>query len=80
MRVRVAGGADQLRTAFDGLDGVDRIEADDDGTRLVIFPKDGAPIIENVSALVRAKGLEVEEVYVDRGQLDDVFRLLTMNA
>ncbi|MDP6428092.1 MAG: ABC transporter ATP-binding protein [Rhodospirillales bacterium] len=78
--VRVAGGADQLRTAFDGLDGIDRIEADGDGTRLIVFPKDGAPIIENVSALVRAKGLEVEEVYVDRGQLDDVFRLLTMNA
>ena len=60
-------------------DAVEKIEATGDGDRLIIIPKDGAPIIENVSALIRAKGLEVEEIYVDRGQLDDVFRHLTLN-
>jgi ABC-2 type transport system ATP-binding protein len=78
--VRVAGGADEMKAQFDGLDAVKTIETADDGERLIIIPKDGAAIIENVSALVRAKGLEVEEIYVDRGQLDDVFRHLTLNT
>ena len=78
--VRVAGGADAMKAQFEGLDAVQTIEAADDGERLIIIPKDGTAIIENVSALVRAKGLEVEEIYVDRGQLDDVFRHLTLNT
>jgi ABC-2 type transport system ATP-binding protein len=78
--VRVAGAASEIIAQFEGLDAVEKIEAADDGNRLIIIPKDGAPIIENVSALVRAKGIEVEEIYVDRGQLDDVFRLLTLNS
>ena len=77
--VRVAGAADQMIAQFEGLDAVEKIEVTGDGDRLIIIPKDGAPIIENVSALVRAKGLEIEEIYVDRGQLDDVFRHLTLN-
>lgn len=78
--VRVAGGAEQMKAQFEGLDAVQSIEMAADGERLIIIPKDGAVIIENVSALVRAKGLEVEEIYVDRGQLDDVFRHLTLNT
>ncbi|MEE2760325.1 MAG: ABC transporter ATP-binding protein [Pseudomonadota bacterium] len=78
--VRVAGGAEQIIAQLEGLDGVDKVEVASDGSRLLIVPENGVQIIENVSALVRAKGLEVEEIFVDRGQLDDVFRHLTLST
>ena len=39
---------------------------------------EGSENIEVKTAI--EKGIEVEELYVDRGQLDDVFRHLTLNS
>ena len=38
---------------------------------------DGDSIIEDVSLFVRHKNIDVEELYVERGHLDQVFRELT---
>jgi ABC-2 type transport system ATP-binding protein len=59
---------------------VDRIETVIGGNSLLVVPKGGAQIIEKVSLLVRDKGIEVDELYVERGHLDQVFRELTLSA
>ncbi|NQV55381.1 MAG: ABC transporter ATP-binding protein [Rhodospirillales bacterium] len=79
--VRLTGnGRDALKSAFEELPDVDRVDVSDDGAKLIVLPRSGAPIIDKISLIVREKGIDVEEVYVDRSQLDDVFRLLTLNG
>jgi ABC-2 type transport system ATP-binding protein len=43
----------------------------------MIFPRAGRPIVEQVSELVRIRGWSVDELFVERGRLDDVFRDIT---
>ena len=65
--------------ALGGIPGVDRVEALGEG-RFVLFPKDGAAIVERVSERVRERGLEVTELHVEAGRLDEVFRAITTAA
>jgi ABC-2 type transport system ATP-binding protein len=44
---------------------------------LLAIPKDGREIGPAVGELVRRNGLEVDEMVVEQGRLDDVFRDLT---
>jgi ABC-2 type transport system ATP-binding protein len=47
---------------------------------LVAFPAAGVEILEPVCAAIEAAGLGVDEVFVERGRLDEVFRQLTNAA
>ncbi len=60
--------------------GVKKIEdqgKDGDLVRLRLFPDEGQWILQDVGQFAREQGWDVQELYQDRGQLDDVFRLLT---
>jgi ABC-2 type transport system ATP-binding protein len=46
--------------------------------RLQVFPKGKETIIEEVSRMVRERGWAIEELRVERGQLDEVFRRVTV--
>ena len=41
------------------------------------MPKNGAGIVTDVASAIRQKSLVVEEIFVERGKLDDVFRQIT---
>ncbi|MCY4450420.1 MAG: ATP-binding cassette domain-containing protein [Immundisolibacterales bacterium] len=45
--------------------------------RLRILPEDGRAVAAEVSQVVRERGWKVEELTVDRGRLEDVFRSIT---
>ena len=47
--------------------------------RLVVraLPKNGAGILTDVASAIRERSLAVDEIYVERGKLDDVFRKIT---
>ena len=47
---------------------------------VLVYPQDGRPIVHEVGDLVRRTGLEVDEITVEQGRLDDVFRALTSPA
>jgi ABC-2 type transport system ATP-binding protein len=47
------------------------------GARLTLFPKAGALLIEDVSALAKAENWDVKELYAEPGRLDEVFRAIT---
>ena len=65
-----------VRAALSGVDGVDGIE-DHDQARISVRPKSDAPVVDAVSAALREKGVAVDEIHVERGRLDDVFRQIT---
>ncbi len=44
---------------------------------LIAFPRDGELIIGDISQFSRSADLGIEEVRVERGRLDDVFRSIT---
>ena len=66
-----------------GSQGVVRVEASDSAAalgQLLAFPRGHAEILDPVCRAVEAAGLAVNEVYVERGRLDEVFRDLTAAA
>ncbi len=65
---------------FMTVNGVKKVEdhgTDGDLVRMRIYPDEGKWILSAIGQYAREQGWEVQELYQDRGQLDDVFRLLT---
>ncbi len=78
-----ADAAGAAAAALEKLAGVAAVErASDAGGRatLIVFPKDGQPVITEVGAAIRAGGWEVEELHSELGRLDEVFREITQAA
>jgi ABC-2 type transport system ATP-binding protein len=76
-----AGVSAGLRDALEGLPDVSGVDVSEDGEdriRLQVLPKGEAILIEQVSRMVRERNWEIEEMHVERGQLDEVFRRVTL--
>ncbi len=84
VRIQVAPpAAESCRVNLAGLEGVARVDVvngTDGIARLVAVPAEGRSIVEAVSARLQAKGIAVEELTVERGRLDEVFRRITTEA
>jgi ABC-2 type transport system ATP-binding protein len=59
---------------------VEVVDAREGLLELRVFPVGGRSIVASVSHQIRAAGWEVEELHVERGQLDEVFRDITTQA
>jgi ABC-2 type transport system ATP-binding protein len=71
------------KSHIESLADVARVESVADGrnmVKLVAFPSNGKVILEPVNDRLRGNGLGVEQVRVERGRLDEVFRRLTTAA
>ena len=79
--VRVAADkADALKQVLAAVPSVGAVETvgAPDGQLIVrALPKNGAGIITDVASAIRQQSLIVDEIYVERGKLDDVFREIT---
>jgi ABC-2 type transport system ATP-binding protein len=79
--IRVASErAEAVRGALSVVAGVKAVETV--GTvngvlQLRAIPKNGAGIVTDVASAIRQKALAVDEIFVERGKLDDVFRQIT---
>lgn len=72
--------ADGVRAKLKSLGGVASIEdvqRSDGLIELTAFPRSGALLIENVSALAASENWDVKELYAEPGRLDEVFRAIT---
>ncbi|HEY3637774.1 MAG TPA: ABC transporter ATP-binding protein [Rhizomicrobium sp.] len=63
--------------SVNGVASVEEIQRSDGATELTAFPKSGALLIENVSALAASEKWDVKELYAEPGRLDEVFRAIT---
>ena len=82
VRLGIAGATDAapLVQALRGLAGVADVEVlgSDAGVLIVrVLPESGAHIAPRVSELARDRGWQLEELHVEHGRLDEVFRNLT---
>ena len=84
--VRVAAGsADRVRDALAGVAGVAKVEITGNTNGAVemraiptaSMVQSGKTIATDVAAMLREKGIEVEELYIEKGSLDDMFRQVT---
>ena len=73
---RVDGVKAKLRT-LNGVASVEETERSDGAIELTAFPRSGALLIENVSALATSEKWDVRELYAEPGRLDEVFRAIT---
>ena len=76
-----ASAADGIRAELAGLPhvrDVDVVEENGERVRFQVLPEGGAMVIEAVGRMVRERGWELEELHVERGQLDEVFRRVTI--
>jgi len=62
-----------------GVKSVQELGKDGDLAQFRIFPDPGKCIIADVGHCAKEQQWEVDELYVDRGQLDEVFRSLTIS-
>ncbi len=75
-----AARADAVAGALSALSNIERVErlpAVNGHIQLRAMPRNGTPIATDVAALLRDKSITVEEMFVERGKLDDVFRQIT---
>ncbi|HCU53529.1 MAG TPA: ABC transporter ATP-binding protein [Gammaproteobacteria bacterium] len=78
----VSGGAstDTIADALRKVTNVARVEVSagaDGRMHVVAFPESGASVIGDISQLVRAQKWELDEISVETGRLDEVFRAIT---
>lgn len=73
-----APGAGVARRMLERLPAVSAVEMDPLDGRITVFPKAGHQVLEPVQALLREQGLELAELQLERGRLDEVFRTITM--
>ena len=81
VRVSMIGGVDpNIRAEMAALPGVAMVEPvrDSEGDGLIIFPRDGRPVVAEIADLARDRGWTITSLRVERGRLDDVFREITM--
>ncbi|MGI9286654.1 MAG: ABC transporter ATP-binding protein [Pseudomonadales bacterium] len=73
--------AGEVQSQLAALQGVKRIEVDEQNSaRLTLIPQPGEKIIAPVQQLVQQNNWQLDELFVERGRLDDVFRSLACSA
>lgn len=68
------------RAALEALGGVAKVETTGTANGVVglrVLPKPDASIVAQVAAVLREKSIDAEELFVEKGRLDDVFRQIT---
>jgi ABC-2 type transport system ATP-binding protein len=81
--VSIVLGAPKVQVAraalsrLDSVADIQEIEGEDNLVCLVAFPRNGVPIITEVSQIARSGEFSIEEIRVERGRLDEVFRTIT---
>ena len=69
---------EDISVCLQNINGVAEVETSDESlTRYTLIPEDSASIFDEVTRLIADRGWEVNELYVEAGRLDDVFRTLT---
>jgi ABC-2 type transport system ATP-binding protein len=67
----------QVLAAVPSVGSVETVGAPDGHLVVRALPKNGAAILTDVASAIRERSLAVDEIYVERGKLDDVFRKIT---
>jgi len=75
--IRITGTATgEAQSALQNLADVERVEIGPDET-ITVLPRQGESLLPAVGRLALERGWQVDELHIERGQLDEVFRQIT---
>jgi ABC-2 type transport system ATP-binding protein len=77
MKLEEAGQLDAARAAMAALPAVAEVEVSTRDARLTALPRAGAPILTAVADLAAARGFRLQDLHLESGRLDEVFRSIT---
>ena len=77
LTVKRTDGVREMLASLPAVAEVEESGANDGLSTYVVFPRERASILREVSELVHARGWEIDHLHVEPGRLDDVFRDLT---
>jgi len=77
--IRFSEQEDQIVSLLSALPRVRRVSKSE-GDLITVFSVDGQAILSDVNQLLHSQDCHVEELHVEVGRLDDVFRKVTMNS
>jgi ABC-2 type transport system ATP-binding protein len=77
VRAERAKAVTSALAGFSGLSAVETVGSADGSVQLRAMPKNGAAIASDLAAFIRQRSIEIDELFVERGNLDDVFRKIT---
>lgn len=69
-----------VRDGLVRVEGVAQVEIDPQDGRITAFPRAGQRIFDRVEDYLRSQNVQVSEVQLERGRLDDVFRSITLGG
>ena len=72
--------AAQMAKALTGVQSVEILEGPDGGARLRVQPKNGSVLVAPLGDALKAANIDIQQIYVERGTLDDVFREITTTS
>jgi len=75
-----AAGSGVARAMLERMQGVASVEVDPLDGRVTVLPQAGHAILGPVQELLRAQGLKVTEIQLERGRLEEVFRSMTTHG
>ena len=78
VRVRLQSSSETILEELKALSDVQSLTQDDTGM-ITVYPVDGKAILSAVNSVLHKNNSLVEELHVESGQLDDVFRKVTLN-
>jgi ABC-2 type transport system ATP-binding protein len=62
---------------FNSISRIETVGAANGQVQLRVLPKDGSSIAGEITRTILEKAIAIDEIYIERGKLDDVFRLIT---
>jgi ABC-2 type transport system ATP-binding protein len=69
-----------LKEGIARIEGVASVEIDPQDGRLTAFPRRGERILDRINDYLKAQGVAVSEMALERGRLDEVFRQITTQS
>ncbi|MDJ0607377.1 MAG: ABC transporter ATP-binding protein [Kiloniellales bacterium] len=82
LRLKTADAARgaELLSKLDAVTRVETVRENGASTEILAYPSNGQDILAPVHGSLAEAGVEVEEIFLERGRLDEVFRQLTATA
>jgi ABC-2 type transport system ATP-binding protein len=77
LRFERSSNLDQIAGDLRGLPDIDHLEVSEKDRSMTAFPKSGETILTRVSELAGEKNWQLEQLHLESGRLDEVFRTIT---
>ncbi len=78
VRIRLQSTSQEILEELKALGDIQHVDQDSSGM-ITVYPVDGKAILSSVNAVLHKHNSLVEELHVEQGQLDDVFRKVTIS-